>query len=251
MIGRGPRHDPDLHSRHRAPARRSSAAYIDEVGDGDLHVRPARNRSGSKRTRPAAPARRSPRTPNAPGKWTVSDVLQHIIDTERIFAYRALRFARGDQCKLPGFDENLFARTAASPPGRSTIWSPSCAWSAPRPSPSSPASAARAARPRHVQRHRDRGGVARLRHRRPPPPSPADPERALRRAVIRGPPLRREDRRRRISALQPAPCRQGQQPRQRDQPAAAALLAPPDVAGGAAEARSPPWRCRSCRRRQQ
>ncbi len=48
----------------------------------------------------------------APGKWTVRDILQHIIDTERILAYRALRFARNDQTALPGFDEQLFGQTA-------------------------------------------------------------------------------------------------------------------------------------------
>lgn len=45
----------------------------------------------------------------APGKWTVKDLIQHITDTERVFAYRALRFARRDKTALPGFDENLFA----------------------------------------------------------------------------------------------------------------------------------------------
>jgi hypothetical protein len=48
----------------------------------------------------------------ADGKWTVTEVLQHIIDAERIFAYRALRFARKDQTSLPGFDENLYAANA-------------------------------------------------------------------------------------------------------------------------------------------
>lgn len=48
----------------------------------------------------------------APGKWTVRDILQHIIDTERIMAYRAMRFARNDKTSLPGFDEELFGQTA-------------------------------------------------------------------------------------------------------------------------------------------
>lgn len=44
----------------------------------------------------------------APGKWSVKEVVLHLSDTERIFAYRALRVARGDETPLPGFDENAY-----------------------------------------------------------------------------------------------------------------------------------------------
>lgn len=48
----------------------------------------------------------------ADGKWSVKQVVQHVIDTERVFAYRMLAFSRGDQTSLPGFDENAYAAAA-------------------------------------------------------------------------------------------------------------------------------------------
>ncbi len=48
----------------------------------------------------------------APNKWMVKDILQHVIDNERIMGYRALRFARNDKTELPGYDEEMFGQTA-------------------------------------------------------------------------------------------------------------------------------------------
>ncbi|MEI6265101.1 MAG: DinB family protein [Sphingobacteriia bacterium] len=48
----------------------------------------------------------------APEKWTLNDLLQHVIDTERIMQYRLLRIARNDSTALPGFEENDYAISA-------------------------------------------------------------------------------------------------------------------------------------------
>lgn len=50
----------------------------------------------------------------APDKWTIREVVGHMIDAERIFGYRALRLARADATPLPGFEENEYARNAGS-----------------------------------------------------------------------------------------------------------------------------------------
>lgn len=48
----------------------------------------------------------------AEGKWSIKEMVQHIIDGERVFSYRALCFSRKDKTELPSFDENLFTKNA-------------------------------------------------------------------------------------------------------------------------------------------
>ncbi|QEL19633.1 DinB family protein [Limnoglobus roseus] len=47
--------------------------------------------------------------PHPPYTWTIRQVVGHLLDAERIFGYRAMRIARGDETPLPGFDENAYA----------------------------------------------------------------------------------------------------------------------------------------------
>lgn len=46
----------------------------------------------------------------APEKWSIREIIGHLCDAERVFSYRAMRFARGDKTPLPGFDENEYMR---------------------------------------------------------------------------------------------------------------------------------------------
>lgn len=50
----------------------------------------------------------------AKGKWTIKEILMHLIDEERIYAYFALRFARGDSTPLSGFDQDTYVLSSNS-----------------------------------------------------------------------------------------------------------------------------------------
>jgi hypothetical protein len=50
----------------------------------------------------------------APGKWSMKESLLHLIDTERVMAYRALRFSRGDATELAGFDQDAYVPSSAA-----------------------------------------------------------------------------------------------------------------------------------------
>jgi hypothetical protein len=81
--------------------------YIDLVPDGDLlALFETQHRATQEMLAPLTPEQAKHRY--ACGKWSVTEVIGHLGDVERIFTYRALRFARNDTTALPGFDENLY-----------------------------------------------------------------------------------------------------------------------------------------------
>jgi len=85
--------------------------YIDLVPDGDLlALLETQHRATQEMLALLTPEQAKHRY--ASGKWSVTEVIGHLADCERIFAYRALRFARNDSTPLPGFDENLYTPAA-------------------------------------------------------------------------------------------------------------------------------------------
>lgn len=86
----------------------ASETYISLVRSDDIRSALPDSYTQLKNFLDSIPANRADHA-YAPGKWTVKEVLQHAIDTEKVFAYRAMCFARGEQQPLPGFDQDGYA----------------------------------------------------------------------------------------------------------------------------------------------
>jgi uncharacterized damage-inducible protein DinB len=95
-----PRPKADEHSSYYS-------RYIDRVPDGDLVALLRDQLIETVALLRGVPADREDFA-YAEGKWTIKEVVGHIIDVERVMSYRALTFARNDATPLPGFDENAW-----------------------------------------------------------------------------------------------------------------------------------------------
>jgi uncharacterized damage-inducible protein DinB len=85
--------------------------YVDKVSGDDLHVALNQYSRASLSFWQNIPEDKGDYA-YAPGKWTVKQLLNHLCDAERIFTYRALRIARGDETPLAGFEEDDYAAAA-------------------------------------------------------------------------------------------------------------------------------------------
>src|SRR5512134_2662363 len=100
-----PRPAPSEYAQHYA-------GYVDRVPEGDVLDRLAWQIDETRALlRDLPPSRAVHRY--ATGKWSVAEVVGHVADAERIFTYRALRFARGDAAPLAPFDENAYVPAGA------------------------------------------------------------------------------------------------------------------------------------------
>jgi uncharacterized damage-inducible protein DinB len=86
------------------------ARYIDLVPQGDLFAILAQQREDALAMLAKIPEAKG-NVRYTPGKWSIKEVVGHIIDSERIFAYRALRFGRNDATPLPGFEQDDYVRS--------------------------------------------------------------------------------------------------------------------------------------------
>jgi uncharacterized damage-inducible protein DinB len=86
--------------------------YITRVADGDV-LATLRSQVGETTSMLRAIPESRGGHRYADGKWSIRESIGHMSDTERVFAYRAMRFSRNDPTALPGFDENAFVGNAS------------------------------------------------------------------------------------------------------------------------------------------
>jgi hypothetical protein len=86
--------------------------YIDLVGSGDVLSTLTKQMAETQALLCSLPASVSTYR-YAPGKWSVNEMIGHLIDSERIFCARALRFARNDPTPLPGFEQDDYVRKSS------------------------------------------------------------------------------------------------------------------------------------------
>ena len=87
------------------------AGYVSHVPDGDVLETLGSQMDDTQAFLRGLPAPRASFR-YAPGKWSVKEVVGHVADSERIFAYRALCIARGDATPLPGYEQDGYVRAA-------------------------------------------------------------------------------------------------------------------------------------------
>jgi hypothetical protein len=87
--------------------------YISKVPDGSLPEFLATQPNNYRKLLGNLPDSQAA-APAAPGKWSVKQVLGHLCDAERVMSYRAMRFARGDETELQGFEQDDYVREAVS-----------------------------------------------------------------------------------------------------------------------------------------
>lgn len=87
--------------------------YLSKAGDDDLGEALKKNTKRLRKLLDSIPAKKWDYA-YAEGKWSLRQLIQHMIDTERVFAFRALWFSRNDPQALPGFDENQWAEQATA-----------------------------------------------------------------------------------------------------------------------------------------
>lgn len=88
-----------------------AAGYVARVPDGDIIDTLSRQISETLALLQPVPESQGEHR-YADGKWSIRQVVGHLADAERVFAYRALRFSRGDTTPVEGFDENLYVSNA-------------------------------------------------------------------------------------------------------------------------------------------